>query len=98
MMRKCNFCGMPTLGFWQLLRLGLGIRIHCKGCGSVMRSHEFYHFALSAFLIFLTIFLLVWLGNMLGLLGIVLAFAVPLIIEVLSVYWIPMCVTKEGHK
>ncbi len=63
-----------------------------------MRSHEFYHFALSAFLIFLTIFLLVWLGNMLGLLGIVLAFAVPLIIEVLSVYWIPMCVTKEGHK
>jgi hypothetical protein len=63
-----------------------------------MRSHEIYHFTLSAFLIFLTIFLLVWLGNTLGLLGIVFAFIVPLVIEISSVYWIPMSTTKEGKK
>ena len=96
MKRKCNFCDKPTLTIGQLFVLGFGMRIRCGECGSLLSSNEIYQFALSVVLIFLTLFLLVWLGNAIGVVGIVFAFVIPLVIEIISVYWIPVSVIKEG--
>ena len=96
-MRKCDFCGEPALTFWQLICLGFGLRVRCKNCDSVMSSHEMYHFVLSVFLVLLTLFLLVWLGNLYGIYGIVLAFVIPFVLEIFSVYWIPVSIAHEGR-
>ena len=82
---------------WQMIGLGLGLSARCGKCGSVMRSHMLYHFAISVFLILLTILLLVWLGNALGVLGILLAFVIPVMVEICSIYWIPVSIVSEGY-
>jgi hypothetical protein len=98
MKRKCNFCDKPVLTLGQLLILGLGMRIRCRECGTLMSSNEIYQFIASVVLILLTIFLLVWLGNSLGIVGIIFAFVIPLVIEIVSMFWIPLSVIKEGSR
>jgi hypothetical protein len=50
------------------------------------------HWLFSMALVLLTVVLFVVLGNLFGMIGIALAFIVPLVVEVTSIYWHPLSV------
>lgn len=95
MKRKCIACGCVTLGFPQLIRLGLGFRAKCGRCGVLLERSYLWHYLLGIGLVFCTIFLLVLLGNVFGFVGIAMALVIPLLLEIFCIYWIPLTIVEQ---
>jgi len=94
MKRRCASCGADSLRFGQLAKLAIGGTTKCYACGSVLERTMWIHWLLSMGLVLLTVFLFVTLGNLLGMVGIALAFLVPLMVEVSSIFWHPLSVRR----
>jgi hypothetical protein len=95
MAKRCANCGAESLAFGQLAKLAIGGTTRCHACGTSLERNMWIHLLVSMLLVLLTIVLLVVLGNLLGMLGIALAFLIPLIIEVSSIYWHPISVRQS---
>ncbi len=95
MAKRCANCGAESLSFGQLAKLAIGGTTKCRACGAILERTMWIHLLMSMLLVLLTLVLFVVLGNLLGMLGIALAFLIPLIIEVSSIYWHPISVRQS---
>jgi hypothetical protein len=90
--KQCANCRAESLSFGQLAKLAIGGTTICSSCGCVLERNMLVHWLFSMALVLLTVFLFVVLGNLFGMIGIALAFIVPLLLEVTSIYWHPLSV------
>ena len=94
MKRKCKNCNESSITILQSIVVGFGITITCRNCSSRLRLNEWAQTGISFLLIFLTLGLLVSLTNSFGVAGFVIAFLVPLGIDLILSMCLPLRVIK----
>lgn len=93
--RRCPSCSQQCLGTWDLLRLIAGFRVRCRGCGVKLKESLVYDLVFSILLVVLTVFLLIFMTNRYGVKGFYLSFVIPLILVVMSLFWVPVSVSTK---
>jgi len=97
-MKKCKNCNVKSISNFQLFLVGFGSKIRCSHCKAQLRMNTIGQMILSAFLTILTLVLLVILTNELGVIGFVLAFVIPVIIDVVASFLLPLKVVSTELK
>jgi hypothetical protein len=95
-MRICSACGRKKIEFTKSLLLGFGFSIKCSSCGSRVKLNILAQSILYVFLGLLTVILLVVLTDNFGIIGFVLAFIIPLVLDFIAVHYIPLEVIEKG--
>jgi hypothetical protein len=95
MKKKCPHCNKETISRTQTFLIGFGFTSRCSNCKSKLRFSGLYHMLHVVFITLLTLFFLVYLTNSYGLVGFILAFIIPVFIDIIASFWIPLSKKKN---
>ena len=96
MIRQCPHCHDQTIAFQKMLAIAFGMSVKCSNCRSKVHADTLLHAVMSMLLVVLTVALFVLLGNRYGMAGIMMAFVIPVIIDVIGTMWMPLTAKRQG--